>query len=210
MPNKPVVGLRPTVARFPSAGINTEAHSNHHYRNNHDWLAFESPALKKDTRIFGEIKVNLHLKTQREWITLTPVIYDSDPACHEMVAGNHVALPQCSPRNLYSMTRGWLDSRYRNGLAKQVPLKPGNPTQFTVVEHPQDYVFKKGHHIVMNFSTEIAEWSLPKPYNCAAEANPESCVFIEVLWTQGKTNIVLPVVNGPKRANDLFDFGHHH
>jgi X-Pro dipeptidyl-peptidase len=212
MPTKPIAGFGQAapLSRFPAAGINNEAHSNHHYRNNHDWWAFESPALKKNTRIFGEIKVNLYLQTQREWITLTPVIVDADPACHEMVAGNHVALPQCSPKNLWSMTRGWLDSRYRNGLNKQVPLKPGSPARFTVVEHPQDYVFKKGHHIVLNFSTEIAEWSLPKPYNCAGATDPEACAFVTVLWKDGKTNVVLPVVNGPKDAKDLFDFGHHH
>ena len=28
-------------------------------RNNHEWWWFESPPLKKDTRIFGEIKVKL-------------------------------------------------------------------------------------------------------------------------------------------------------
>jgi predicted acyl esterase len=210
LPTKPMAGLRPTDAAFPSAGINTESHSNHHARNNHDWWWFESPALKKDTRIFGEIKVKLYVTTARQWVTLTPTIVDVDPACHTMQAGQHVAQPSCMPRNVYSVTRGWLDSRYREGLDKQVPIKPGQPFSATVVENPQDYVFKKGHWIGLNVSTEILEWSLPKPYNCAAESAPDACAFVEINWQEGKTQVVLPVVGAPKNPADLFDFGHHH
>ena len=211
LPTKPLAGLRQSVASFPAAGANTESHSNHHARNNHDWFWFESPALKKDTRIFGEIQVKLHLSTDREWVTLTPVIVDIDMACHEMVAGQHVAQPQCSPRNLYSVTRGWLDTRYRNGLEKQVPLQNGaGGFTATVVENPQDYIFKKGHHIGMNFSTEINEWSLPKPYPCVLAADPEACINVTVNWLEGKTQVVLPVVGTPKDPMDLFDFGHNH
>ncbi|MEA2447599.1 MAG: hypothetical protein QOK47_1236 [Actinomycetota bacterium] len=210
LPTKPIAGLMPSIAQFPSAGINTESHSNHHARNNHDWYWFESPAFKEDTRIFGEIKVQLYLRTTREWVTITPTIVDVDPACHTMVAGQHVAQPQCLPRNVQSTTRGWLDSRYREGLDKQVPLKAGNPFSLTVVENPQDYIFKKGHWIGLNISTEINEWSLPKPYNCAAETDPQACVFVQINWLEGKSKVILPVVGAPKDSMDMFDFGHHH
>ena len=209
LPTKPMAGLRTSTASFPAAGANTESHSNHHARNNHDWFWFESPAMKKDTRIFGEIKVKLYLSTQREWVTLTPVIVDIDMDCHDMVAGQHVAQPECSPRNLYSVTRGWLDTRYRQGLDKQVLLNPNMPFQATVVENPQDYVFRKGHHIGLNFSTEINEWSLPKPYDCAAASDPAACLNVEVKWLEGKTQVILPIVNAPKDPMDLFDFNHH-
>ncbi|HWL66503.1 MAG TPA: CocE/NonD family hydrolase, partial [Actinomycetota bacterium] len=69
LPSEPFAGLQPAVSEFPSAGINTEGHANHHARSHHDWWWWESPALKKDTRIFGEIKVKLNLTSDREWIT---------------------------------------------------------------------------------------------------------------------------------------------
>ncbi len=213
LPTKPITGFVPLAApAFPSAGINTEAHSNHHARNNHDWWWFESPMLKEDTRIFGEIKVKLYLQSEREWMTLTPTIVDIDMACHEFVAGQHVARPECSPRNLYSVTRGFLDTRYRDGLEKQKMLKPDKPFSVTVVQKAQDYIFKKGHHIGLNFSTEIGEWMLPKPYPCGPPtgAVPTSCTHVTVHVDEGKTQVILPVVGNVKDPMDLFDFGHHH
>ena len=211
LPTKPIAGFsEPAVAQFPSANINTEAHANHHARSHHDWWWWESPALKKDTRIFGEIKVKLNLTTDREWVTLTPTIVDLDMECHTTVANQHAALPQCLPNSLYSVTRGWLDTRYRDGLDKQKLLEPGVPFSATVVENPQDYVFKKGHHIGLNFSTEILEWSLAKPYPCVLAASPVDCVNVTVNWLDGGTNVTLPVVGAPKDPMDLFDFGHQH
>jgi predicted acyl esterase len=119
-------------------------------------------------------------------------------------------MPQCLPQSLYSVTRGWLDTRYRDGLDKQKLLKPNVPFSATVVENPQDYVFKKGHHIGLNFSTEILEWSLPKPYPCFLATDPVACLNVKVNWIDGGTSVTLPVVNAPKDPSDLFDFGHSH
>ena len=206
LPSKPMVPMMPSPAGFPAQGINTEAHSIHHARQNHDWFWFESPALKRDVRMFGRAKVQLSLKTDREWLTLTPTVVDIDPNCHQMVAGQHVAVPSCSPRNLYSVTRGWMDTRYRDGLAKQKLLEAGKPFDVTVVQHPQDYTFKKGHVIGLLVATEINEWSLPKAYPC----NSLECVRVEIAWEKGKTKLSLPLVNAPRNTMDLFDFGHHH
>ncbi|HEV3471822.1 MAG TPA: CocE/NonD family hydrolase, partial [Actinomycetota bacterium] len=41
-------------AKFLSGNINTESHSLHHARSNHDWWWFESPMLAKDVRMFGQ------------------------------------------------------------------------------------------------------------------------------------------------------------
>jgi hypothetical protein len=213
LPTRPLVGgLRaPGVARFPSGGINTESHAAHHAINNHDWWHFRTPALRKDTRIFGEIKVQIYSKVYRKWVTFTPSIIDIDPSEHQVVAGQHVAT---DPKDLVGITRGWLDSRYRNGLGKQVEVKPGKPFGITVVAKPQDYVFKKGHIIGLNIQTEIGEWSLPKLYPCdpVLETDPTQpkCPFVWVEWTQAKTRLVLPIVDAPKKAMALFDMGHAH
>jgi X-Pro dipeptidyl-peptidase len=214
LPSKPLIGgfRAPAQARFPSAGINTEFHAAHHAINNHDWWFFQTPTLRKDTRIFGEIKVQIYSLVYRKWVTFTPSILDIDPSEHQFVGGQHV---NTDPKGLVGVTRGWLDTRYRNGLDKQVELTPGKPFGVTVVAHPQDYVFKKGHRIGLNIQTEINEWSLPKPYyDCDPTQEPDPakprCTHIEILWTDAKTRLILPVVDAPKRTMDLFDMGHHH
>jgi len=186
--------------QFPSASINTESHMNHHWGNNHDWYFFMTPPLTRDVRIFGSPKVTIEFQIDREWVTLTPTVVDIDPACHTSVAGQHLADPNCSPDNLYSVTRGWLDTRYRDGLAKQKMLEPNKRTGVTVVEKPTDYVFKKGHHIGLQIATEINEWSLPKPYPCASQ----ECILFRIHWAQGGTKVTLPIVNPPRDPMDLF------
>ncbi len=196
-----------TPATFLSAGINTESHANHHARSNHDWFWFESPHLKKDTRIFGEIKVKVWSSAQREWLTMTPTILDINPDCHTTVANQHNTDPTCLPRSTQAITRGFLDSRYRNGLDKQVPIKPGQPFGMTVVQKPTDYIFKKGHYIGLQIQTEINEWAVPKPYPCTTL----DCTKVRVHWEKGQTRVVLPIVNAPSNPSNLFESaGHDH
>jgi X-Pro dipeptidyl-peptidase len=209
-----------TDAVFPSAGINTESHSLHHARANHDWRWFESPPLARDVRMFGTPKVQVQLQSNREWITVTPLVADMDPACHTSYAAQPVPEPTCvpetaegssaTPRMLYSVTRGWLDSRYRNGLAKQQLAEPNQPLGMNIVLNPQDYTFKKGHHIGLMIATEINEWSMPKPYPCppdpttADAAAVTSCANVRVLWEKGQTKLTLPLVS-PGNPDHLFD-----
>jgi hypothetical protein len=79
----------------------------------------------------------------------------------------------------------------------------------TVVTHPQDYTFMKGHYIGLNIQTEINEWSLPKTYP-GCENPSQQCPFVRINWEGGKTRVVLPVVDAPKNPMSLFSQGHHH
>ena len=209
LPEKPIVGgfKAPTPALFPSAGINTESHAIHHARMRHDWFWFETPPLKKDVRIFGDIGVKIYSTVDRKWVTYTPSIVDVDPADHINVGAQHIG--STDKNSLVAVTRGWLDSRYRKGLSKQVPIKPGKPFGMKVVAHPQDYTFKKGHIIGLSIQTEINEWSVPKPYP-GCENPSQECPFVRINWEGGKTRLTLPVVNGPKDPYSLFGHEHHH
>lgn len=218
--------LSPTTAAWPIDPPNAESHANHHARSNHEWWYFETPALKKDTRVFGEIEVQLYSKVYRKWVTLAPVILDVKHECHQSVGNQHVTTPECTaqpapssavtPRAVVAVTRGFLDSRYRNGLAEQVPVEPGKSFLADVIMKPIDYVFRKGHSLALNVFTNNSEWMLPKGISpadvdaeCAAtSASPADCAKITLDWTSNKVRVVVPVVGGPKDPNDLFDFGH--
>jgi len=148
----------------------------------------------------------LMLETVPEWITLTPGIVDVDPACHKSQNGQHVADPQCLPRSIQSVSRGFMDSRYRNSLSKQNLVAAGAPIDMTIEAKPIDYTFKKGHIIGLNIATEINEWILPKPYACTSAES----LNVKVHMMDGTTQLFLPIVNAPRNARDLFDAGHAH
>ncbi|HEX2240924.1 MAG TPA: CocE/NonD family hydrolase [Actinomycetota bacterium] len=207
MPHQPlnIAGLgEPPDASFPSVGINTESHAAHHNRMNHDWFWFESGVLKKDVRIFGTPKVQIYSRVDRTWVTYTPTLIDFDPGAHTSVAGQHVGTTDTS--QMVGATRGWLDSRYRKSLAKPLEIEPGKPFEMTVVQKPIDYTFQKGHVIGLNIQTEINEWSIPKPYPCTSP----DCPFVFINWSEGRTRLILPVVNPPKDFGSLFVGGHSH
>ena len=216
LPHKPIdmsFGPSPdtSATQFPITGANLESHASHHGQANHEWFWLESPPLKKDIRIFGEIKVQIYSSVEREWITLTPSLYDVDPGDHQIVAGNHIAT---DPKAVVAMTRGFLDSRYREGLGKQVMVKPGKAFEATVETHPIDYTIKAGHYLALNIQTEIIEWMLPKIYpGCDAVPDPQNedcCSYIKIFLDEARTRVILPVVNGPKDAGSLFGGAHDH
>ncbi|MDQ3951430.1 MAG: hypothetical protein M3279_00485, partial [Actinomycetota bacterium] len=225
LPTEPVFfpGAPIGVAEFPSGGINTESHMNHHSRNKHDWFWFETPMLKRDVRIFGTPKVELWSTIYRTWISLTPVLVDVDPSAHLAVGNNHTTY--CDPNAIQAgdtnqctepvvgVTRGFLDSRYRNGLHKEVEVTPGKSFDSTIVMKPQDYVFRKGHIIGLQIATEILEWHVPKaPAPCAAPDpnDPDQCATFRIDWTEGQTRLLLPIVDAPRDLGDLFDLMHQH
>ena len=209
LPSKPLGGgLGPrNPATFLSLGVNTESHAAHHSRLNHDWFWFETPHLKRDLRIFGEIKVQIYSTVMRRWVTFTPSIIDVNPEDHLNAGSVHIGATDTQA--LVGVTRGWLDSRYRDTLKKTKPVKPGKPFAMTVETHPQDYTFRKGHYIGLNIQTEINEWSVPKPYPGCDEVN-ENCANVRINWETGKTRLILPVVNPPKNPMGLFDMQHDH
>lgn len=231
MPQKPrpaFTGFGPaqdantTIAGFPSTNANPESHALLHGQSNHEWHWSESPTFRKNVRIFGSPKIQIYSKIGREWVTVTPTLADVDPSAMVMAAGNHVATTDTNM--LVGITRGWLDSRYRDGLEKQKLIEPNKLWLADITAMPTDYTFLAGHYLGLNIQTEIIEWSLPKPYpGCDAlptlpdPTNPlsvtkqESCASFLVDWEKAKTRVVLPVVDAPKNPEMLFHpQGHKH
>ena len=199
LPSSPKSTATSPQATFLSTGRNTETYANTNPRANDGWLWFETPRLAQDVRIFGEVRVLLWSTIQRTWITYTPTIVDVDPAQRLLGPGLALAL---DTQGQYSATRGWLDTRYRQSLATQTLIDPGQAFGTTIVEKPQDYTFKKGHFIGLNVQTEINEWSLPKAYSACTSV---VCNTVRVNWEKGETTVTLPVVNAPRTPATLFD-----
>ncbi|HEV2892086.1 MAG TPA: CocE/NonD family hydrolase [Frankiaceae bacterium] len=133
------------------------------------WAWFESPSLKQDVRTFGAPTVQVWSEAQRTWLTYAVSVVDVAPDANVAV------------------TRGWLDSRYRNTLAKRETWKPGL-NGLTVVAKPTDYVFRKGHRVGLLVMAEQLDWVTAKAYDGA----PGSATV--TVDTTGRTSVTLPVV----------------
>ena len=157
---------------------------------------FESPRLKKDARIFGSPKVQIWSEVARTWVTYAVSVVDIDPAFY---TGSGAQRQPSEKNALLGVTRGWLDSRYRNTLAKRQLWKPG-ANGLTVVAKPQDYVFRKGHSIGLLIMGEHTEWVVPKPYDDPA-GGQGATVTIDL---SGKTVLHLPVVGKNVPVRSLF------
>jgi predicted acyl esterase len=193
-----VTRAAPTPATFVSTGTNTESNANANPRANAAWFWFESPALTRDVRIFGEVKVAIWSTIQRQWITYTPTIQDIDPSKRAIGPGLLAALDD---RGLISTLRGWLDTRYRLTLKTQSLVTPGTSFETVVVSKPTDYTFKKGHLIGLQVQTEIVEWSVPKvDSSCVSVV----CNTVRIDWEAGKTTVTLPVVGTGVTPRSLF------
>ena len=186
MPTNPR-GTKGPVATFASLGANTEMGANGQPHANLTSFRFETPPLKRDTRLFGKIKVKLYSSVARRWVTLSPTIVDVGPDSSSLV----------------SVTRGFLDSRYRMGLGRTRAIEPGKPFGATVVEKPTDYTFRAGHRIGLSVQTEVNEWMVAKPYpGCDGAA--DACALFRVHWEGGRSKLVLPVVGAPRNTTKLF------
>jgi hypothetical protein len=71
----------------------------------------------------------------------------------------------------------------------------------TVIVKPQDYTWRAGHRIGLNIQTEIAEWSVPKLDTSCIDPR---CSLVTIGLAEGRTRLVLPVVDPPRTGADLF------
>ena len=109
------------------------------------------PVMARDVRIVGSPTLRLWSTTDRRWVTITPSLFDIGPGEQPGDPGNAVAI-----------TRGWLDTRYRDSLRQQSEVEPGTPFQSEVVLKPTDYTLRKGHRLALVVTSENAEWSVVK------------------------------------------------
>jgi X-Pro dipeptidyl-peptidase len=180
------------TASYVDSGTNTEAFAATHPYAPGPYLAFTSPVLTRDVRLFGRPTLRLWSHVDGAWETVTPSLLDLDPAKY---AGSGAATMATDPSAAVAFTRGWLDSRYRNGLDHEVPMTPGASTRMDVALFPTDYTVRKGHRLVLLVQSEDVDWAVAKPD--PGRTSPT----VTLDWSRGQSTLTLPVVG---RTSGLF------
>jgi X-Pro dipeptidyl-peptidase len=175
-------------ASFAMTGTVTESDALASPRSPGRWLWFESAPLSHDVRVFGRPTVRLWSTAYRSWVTLAVVVVDVD-------AASRAAGVATDPQAMIGVTRGWLDSRYRFGLGRQVALPAGKASGIDVVAKPTDYTFRAEHRIGLLVTSETLDWAIAKPPgDCAG---PE-CGRLHLQVGGARTYVSLPVVGAPR------------
>ena len=172
-------------ASFEDTGTNTEAFAATHPYATGPYLAFTSPLLKRDVRIFGRPTFRLWSTVSAQWITVTPSLLDFDPAKY---AGSSTATSATDPSAAVALTRGWLDSRYRDGLDHEVPMTPDKATRMDIQLFPTDFTVRKGHRLVLLVQSEDLDWAIAKPN----PARTDPAMTAE--WFGSQSWLTLPIV----------------
>jgi len=175
----------PESATFVPTGHNTESFAATHPFADAGYLGFVSQPLLRDVRIFGRPVLHLWSTVQRQWVTITPSLLDFDPARY---SGSGPATTATDPAAAIALTRGWLDSRYRDGLDHEMMSKPGHSTAMNVALFPTDYTVRKGHRLVLLVQSEDLDWAIAKPYPTASDPT------VQIDWRRGQSWLSLPIV----------------
>ncbi|MFN2583012.1 MAG: CocE/NonD family hydrolase, partial [Candidatus Dormibacteria bacterium] len=186
-------------------GTNTETNEVlHPYAPDSRYLSFTSPVLTQDVRIYGEPQLHLWSTIQRTWITYTPRLVDFDPSKY---TGSGPTTESTTANAIPAMTRGWMDTRYRNGLAGPASctatpsqcVTPGQSFLTDVPLWPHDYTVRAGHRLILILSTETADWDVPKLSTSTDTGAPTA----QINYEQSQSYITIPMV-GVTSGDALF------
>ena len=108
------------------------------------WLTYQTTPLASDTRIADSPVLDARITVNRDNGQLVPTLFDVDPA------GKAVPI-----------SRGFLNLRYRDGLATERAMPVGRPVDVRVTFKNQDWTVKKGHRIALVMESSNSAWALP-------------------------------------------------
>jgi X-Pro dipeptidyl-peptidase len=137
------------------------------------YATFATGPLAAAVRISGSPQLELSATTDAVSTHLTPVLFDVDPE-----AGSTV------------ITRGFLNTRNRNGLDKSETLTAGEPYTATVELWDTDYIVASRHEIQLVLMSSNSIWAL-------SEDDSRATTTAHVLGDEaGPSHLVLPVSAG--------------
>jgi X-Pro dipeptidyl-peptidase len=129
---------------FTDLGTSTEEQSTRMPAAESNWLFFQGAPLTADTRMTGAASLGLSLEVNRDHAHLTPLLVDVAP-----------------DGTTKTVSRGFLNLQYRDGLARAQPIPPNEPIRATVTFKPQDQIFEAGHRIGLIVQASNTVWALP-------------------------------------------------
>ncbi len=121
------------------------------------WLSYQTAPLAARTRIADAPELRATITVNRSYGQLAPTLFDVDPA------GNAVPI-----------SRGFLNLRYRGGLASPEPMPAGEPTPVTVTFKNQDWTVERGHRIALVIASSNAAWAIPDTPGLSVEVASRS------------------------------------
>jgi X-Pro dipeptidyl-peptidase len=146
-------------------------------------LWFVSKPLKHELRIAGRPRLDLYAETSETSTHFTPVLFDLGPP----VSTTPSLCTFVPPQDACVISRGFLNARYRNGLARGEDVVPGKRYRASVWFIDNDWIVKAGHRIGVAVMSSNLWWALPDLQRA------ENTIFHESL---DASMLVLPVVGG--------------
>jgi X-Pro dipeptidyl-peptidase len=129
---------------FRDFGDSTEEISTRTPAAETNWLFFKGAPLAAPIRMTGAARLELSLELDRDHAHLTPLLVDVAP-----------------DGTTKTVSRGFLNLLYRDGLASATPVPPGEPVSATVTFKPQDQTFEAGHSIGLLVQGSNTIWAVP-------------------------------------------------
>jgi X-Pro dipeptidyl-peptidase len=108
------------------------------------WLTYQSEPFATDTRIADAPVLDARITVNRDHGQLVPTLFDVDPA--------GTAVP---------ISRGFLNLRYRGGLAAERPVPVGEELAVRVTFKNQDWTVAAGHCVALVLASSNSAWAIP-------------------------------------------------
>ena len=128
------------------------------------WLTYQTAPLAADTRIADAPVLTARITVNRDHGQLVPTLFDVD------AAGSAVPI-----------SRGFLNLRYRSGLATEQPAPVGEPFTAKVTFKNQDWTVRAGHRIALVLESSNSAWAVPDAPGLSVEVE------------SGRSRLALPV-----------------
>jgi X-Pro dipeptidyl-peptidase len=136
--------LKLTGGSFTDMATTTEEQSTRMPEAELSWLFRTGKPLAADRRMTGAARLRLTLSVNRDHAHLTPLLVDVAP-----------------DGTTKTVSRGFLNLQYRNGLAQAEPIPAGEPIRATVTFKPQDQTFEAGHRAGVIIQGSNTVWAIP-------------------------------------------------
>jgi X-Pro dipeptidyl-peptidase len=133
-----------SLADFADLGTTTEETALKAPDAEATWLAYRSEPLAQDLRIAGAPRLELELTTSADHGHVTPTLAEIAP-----------------DGSVKPITRGFLNLRYRNGLASEVPTPVGDLYRARVTFSPQDHTVRAGSRLALIVAGSNTVWAVP-------------------------------------------------